>query len=228
MLGKILIGAYSLLSLVSPSVKADCLSKLDIGIAYAHVDILDEHKETAKELDIIAIRAELDYITDNGWYVKPIATYGEEKDGELFQASIAFGRYLPIFERVCVAPLIGVSYSKLNATIHRDFGPYGITKTRNRFRSWAPFVATEVTIKICQDLRLSILAQYAWSFTRSVIKDFDKFNSDSRGPNVGAMLEYDINKCWSANIGYGFNESLSKAKSGLRVHALKIGVGKWF
>ena len=71
------------------------------------------------------IRADLSYVFANGWLIKPTALYGKEKDGEITNLSIGFGRCIPICDSWIMTPTVGVTYTNMGANIHLDLGPLG-------------------------------------------------------------------------------------------------------
>lgn len=206
--------------------QAECLCKIDIGPAYAHIDVL-ESKNTVKELNMPAVRGDASLVVWNGWLFKPTITYGKESDGELVSYGAGVGRCIPIMDRIIITPTVGITYTDLSATIELDLGPMGEIKFRERFCSLAPYTGIEVILKVTPGFRICANAQYAWSHSKTKIKDLLSSHSDAEGPNYGFLLEYDLNCDWSVNLGGMYNESLSKEKNGIRGHGIKLGIARW-
>lgn len=221
------IALTSLFVLKGHSLQAKCMSKVDIGPAYVHIDVL-ESRNTVKELDLAAFRAEASLISEGGWYLKPFYLYGKGHDGELTSYGASIGRCIPIFGRLILTPQVGATYTDLHATFHADIGEVKKFKFQEKFKSLAPFVGIEAAIKLTKCWRLYASAQYAWSHSKTRVKDLITSKSDSEGPNYAAMLEYDLNECWSVNVAAAYNESLSKEKNGIRGHGIKLGIARWF
>ena len=223
----IIVVLSPLFTIIEHPLQAECMWKVDVGPAFAHIDVL-ESKRTIKKLDMPAARGDASLILGTGWCVKPTALYAKGGDGELFTAGIGAGRCIPICERVIVTPLVGVTFMNLTTPIHINYGPYGRLKFRERIRSIAPYGGVEVILKIAEGWRFCVSAQYAWSHAKTKIKDLLNSKSDAEGPNYGVLLEYDINCNWSVNVGAAYNLSLSREKDGLRGRGAKIGIARWF
>ena len=184
-----LLFSLGALALLHPSQShAKCLSKIDLGPAYIHLDVLHE-KQTIKELDMAGIRADFSAVFGNGWVIKPTALYGKAHDGELTAFGAGFGRCVPVMDCLILTPQVGLSYSNLNTTIHLDLGPMGEVKYRERFRALVPYVALEAIFKLAKDWRLCVTAQYGWSHSKTRVKELFSKKSDSEGPNFGVLLE---------------------------------------
>lgn len=225
---KVFFAAATLLNLI-PVHKAqgECMGKIDIAPAYIHVDVI-ESRNTIKELDMAGARLDLSFVIGKGWTIRPNAIYGKEKDGELISASIGFGRCIPCGERWVLTPLVGVGYTTLGTSIHIDLGEMGEHKFKERFEGYAPYLGLEVYYRIASNMRIVVNGQYAWSHSKTRVKHLFTSKSDAQGPSYGALFEYDLNSCWSVNIGGAYNESYSKEKDGIRARGLKLGLAHWF
>jgi hypothetical protein len=214
----------SSLFMVSQLAYSECLGKIEFAPAYIHVDVIED-KDTVKDLNMAGIRTDLNVVFGNGWVIKPSGIYGKENDGELWTASIGLGRCIPLQDRWVLTPSIGFSYTRMEASIELDLGDLGEVSFREKFEGYAPYIGLEVVYKISACVRFCINGQYAWSHTKTKVNDSE---SDGQGPSIGAMLEYDWDKCWSVNIGGAYNESFSREKNGLRAYGAKIGIVRWF
>ncbi|MFQ5729652.1 MAG: hypothetical protein ACE5GN_04765 [Waddliaceae bacterium] len=216
-----------LFTIMEHPLQAECMWKVDVGPAFAHIDVL-ESKQTIKKLDMPSVRGDASLILGTGWCVKPTILYGKARDGELVTFGVGVGRCLPICDRMIITPLAGVTYMNLTTSLHFDYGPYGKVKFRERIQSLAPYGGVEIILKIAKDWRLCASAQYAWSHAKTKIKNLLHSKSNAEGPNYGLLLEYDINCNWSVNVGAAYNLSLSREKDGLRGRGAKIGIARWF
>ncbi len=211
------------------SLNAAINGKAELAPTYVHVDVLQSNN-TVKDLDLAAIRGELSWIVWKGYYVKPMILYGTEDDGQILTTGLSIGRCIPLFDgRLTLSPQAGIAYTHLKATLHADFG-MGSFKLHEEFSGWAPGIGLEATYRICKGLRVSAGVLYAWSHSKTKIKEFPDLSdtSDSQGPSYSAMIEYDLNDCWSVNLGGAYNESFSKEKDGIRARGLKLGLARWF
>jgi len=214
--------------LCTSEVTADegCFNKVELAPAYVHIDMLESRK-TIKELDLAGIRGDLNLVIGKGWLLKANGLYGKEKDGELINYGVGFGRCLPLNNRWIVAPIVGVSYTKLDAAIHLDLGDY-VFSVSERFKGIAPYAGLELHYKVSSRCRICASAQYAWTYSETNFRDFFKTKSDSEGPSYGLLVEYDLNQCWSVNVGAAYNENFSREKNGIRGRGVKLGVARWF
>lgn len=206
---------------------SDCLGKVELAPAYIHIDVI-ESRNTIKELDMAGVRADISYVFEDGWMIKPSALYGKEKDGEIVNFAFGFGRCIPINKKWIITPTGGVTYTNMGTSIHLDLGAMGEVDFRERFKAIAPYVGMEVIYNIAPCWRICANAQYSWSRSKTEIKNLLTEKSNAEGPAYALLVEYDITKCWSVNIGGAYNESYSKEKNGIRARGGKIGIVRWF
>lgn len=204
-----------------------CLGKIDVGPAYVHLDVIED-KETVKDLDLPAVRADMCLCSANGYTLKPMILYGKSHDGELLSYGGSLGRCIPFGKVLIINPQVGATYTLLHTSIHLDLGGLGQIKFQEKFRSIAPYLGLEIYIEFAEHWRLCVSGQYAWSFSKTKIKDLLTCNSNSEGPAYGLLLEYDFACNWSVNVGAAYNESMSKEKNGLRGRGIKLGLARWF
>ncbi|MGA8164501.1 MAG: hypothetical protein WB791_05680 [Waddliaceae bacterium] len=205
---------------------AGCNNKVDVGLAYVHLDIL-ESNQTIKELNMPGIRGDATMISDTGWCLKSFALYAKH-DGTLFNYGTAVGKCFPFFDIVVITPLSGISYTDLTTSIGVDLGEMGKIKSKETFHAIAPYVGVEVVIGISSKWRLCGTAQYAWSHSKTKIKELLHSKSHSKGPIYALLLEYDLYACCSINLGAAYNASLSEEKHGIRGRGAKVGIAYWF
>lgn len=230
MTNNFLITAFAITSffmVTESKAQGECLGKVELAPAYIHIDVI-ESRNTIKELDMAGVRADMSYVFDGGWIIKPSAMYGKEKDGEITNFGIGFGRCIPIHKKWIITPTAGVAFTNMGTSLHFDLGAMGEVHFRERFKGVAPYLGMEVIYNISPCWRICANAQYAWSHTETEIKHYFTYESNSQGPSYALLVEYDISKCWSVNIGGAYNESYSKEKSGIRARGGKIGLVRWF
>lgn len=204
--------------------------KVEVAPAYLHLDII-EGNHTRSQLDMAAIRSDAVVIIGEGWNVRPNIMWGKN-GGEFFTTGIGFGRCIPFREKFIFTPLVGVTYSQLLTSLRLTFPDIGTLTWNERFEATAPWVGLEACYIITPCWRLTGQAQYAWSRSHTVIKhngtEIVNAHDDSQGPNFGLLLEHDLNKNWSVNVGMGWNLSLSRDKNGIRGRGTKVGLVRWF
>ena len=127
-------------------------------------------------------------------------------------------------------PLTGVNWGwlKTKLEIENPFNPLANIDLTEKFRSISPYVAFEASYTFCPGWRVVGNIQYAWSRTHTTIEPFIKDTSHSEGFSYSGMIEYDLNPCWSVNLGALYNQSLTKEKHGLRGWGCKLGLAYWF
>lgn len=210
------------------SLQAETRGKLDIGPAFIHIDILESGR-TVKRMDMIGVRSDLSYLLYQGLYIKPVLLYGNggSAKGGIFSGSLGLGYYLPLREKLSIAPSFGFTYSHLWTKI--DVEPLQLVGLREKFISWAPYVGLDLYINFRPDRRVCFGAQYAWSWTKTSIRHLVKNDkSHSEGFAYSFLFEQDINNRWSINLGVAYNLTLTKEKHGLRGTGIKAGIVHWF
>lgn len=219
----------SLFTLCYQSIEAQCSGKVDIGPAYVHVDIL-EHGHTVKRLDMGAVKADATIVPLKDYFpglcLKPTVLYGSGH-GDLLTTGIGIGHFIPINDNICFTPSLGYSYTDLRARINlREFNLFNL---KEKFRSNAFYLCIEGHYKFWECWRVCGQIQYAWSHTHTTISSLPgKQRSNAKGFNYAAMIERDINDCWSIHVGVAYNESLTNERHGLRGYGTKVGIAYWF
>ncbi len=220
----LLMAFLSILSFFKQSLHAEIKGRLDAGPTYAHIDVLESGK-TIHRMDMPAVKGEAAINFYKGFCLKPNFIYGSN-NGSLFNAGIGLGYYIPLTEYVCITPTVGWAYADIRT--HIDLPMFGLFHVKERFRSYAPYLSLELTIKFTKCWRMTALYQYSWCRTHTTINHLVSNKSHSDGPNYGLMIERDINEDWSIYVGGAYNISLSKEKHGLRAYGAKIGIVRWF
>lgn len=238
MLKKILLLiTTSLCVFYSSAVSAEVNGKLDIGPAYVHIDVLN-FGHTSHSMDMAAVRADLYYRFLKCFVIKPnfLYAHGHKKDMAV-NGGFGLGAIYPVTEYFTVTGLVGINWGYLTSDYLGEYpvpqieGLFVKLDTHERFRSTSPSLGLELSYTICKGIRITGQYQYVWATTFTKLKtDQFKVNdkSHSQGPNYGLMLEYDINDCFSVNIGGAYNISLSKEKHGIRAAGVKVGFAWWF
>lgn len=226
MLHKFILAALTILGLLQQPLEAKVWGKVELSPAYVHLDILEKNN-TIQKIDMPAVRFDALIIFCDGWCVKPLVMYGKNK-AELTTAGIGIGHCIPFWECFYFTPSVGVTYTNMTTKFHLHHPIAGHLEFHERFRSVAPYLCVELTYSIRTNMRVTGSFQWSWSRTHTVIKHLLDDKSNSNGPNYGLQFEYDLNKCWSVNIGGAYNESLGKTKDGIRAWGGKIGFARWF
>lgn len=224
------------------TVEGQCSAKLDLGIAYVHLDNLT-NGHTTHSADLAALRADVNLKLFKGLIVKPTVLYGASNpfhvnsEDSLFASAITVGHCVPITEKFMVQPNVGYTYTRMKTIFNGstttvdpflgviDIHFHGIKQS---FRSNGPSVGIEGYYFFTPSFRASVSFQYIWSKTDAEIQGLFNDKSHTQGPSYSGMLEYDINECWSVNVGAAYNISLTKEKHGLRVAGAKVGIARWF
>lgn len=225
---KFLITLLLSLFILSDHLNAETQGKLEVAPAFMHIDILESGR-TVKRMDMWGVRADFSYFLYKGLYIKPVVLYGNggAAKGGLFSSSLGLGYCIPLEKRFLISPSVGFTYSHLWTKI--DFAPLQLTHLRERFKSWAPYVAVDLYYTFTPTWRVCAGVQYAWSWTRTSIQKLVKNDkSRSQGFAYSILLEHDLNDQWSVNIGAAYNLTLTKEKHGLRGTGFKAGVVRWF
>lgn len=222
----------AVLSLACPSLASAVCGKIDVGPAYAHID-LQNHGHTEKQLDLPAVRASATIANNQGWCIKPTVLYGKHK-GEVTSVSIGFGRCCPLSRSLTISPTIGLGYTDLNA----DFHPVAKLKAHETFRSISPYICLDFAYTFRPCWRVNGYVQYSYSFCDNHFKTHDptliqifgnrhiKDKSHALGPDFALELEHDISKCWSLNFAVLYKWSL-RNRDGIVGRGCKIGIVRW-
>jgi hypothetical protein len=218
--------------------------KVDAGAIYAHIDVLNfGHTDHVCDMGGIKADSAILLVDGYGFALKPNIILAGNNDSYLFVESIGLGHCTPITcitKDLVVTPSVGVQFTQFKTEFEHTRN--GIFDVHESFSSISPYVALEVCYTFCTNWRICGMVQYAWSRTHTTIKgtlnnpfiapipiDFkDRSKSNTEGPSYSAMLEYDVTKKWSVNIGATYNISLSHEKHGLRGYGVKLGTAYWF
>lgn len=222
-----ILALVTLLCFVKQGANAECKGKVDLGAVYLKVDVIESGK-TDKTVNMGGLRGDAAILFYKGFCFKPnfIAAWGKEND-QFYTGSLAIGHYIPINEQICLLPTIGFNAFEMRSTLKiRQLGVHEDYK--EQFNSTAPFIGLDITYTINDAFLLTAVLQYAWSRTNTHVDTLFDAKGHSAGPNLGLLLDYTLNKCWSINAGFGYNSSLSKEKHGLRVVGGKVGIAYWF
>lgn len=224
----------SLFAFVMPSYGEIC-GRIDAAPAYVRVDVL-ESGHTVKTLNMCAFRTDATIVLNKSWglCIKPSFLYGKGQHGELGSGGAGIGFCCPFKECFSVTPYVGCTFTNLNTRINipvPDFPDVVLKDVREKFTSSSPYLALELSYTFLKCWRICVTYQYSWSRTHTTLElpiGKMKFKSHSAGPTYSALIERDLNKHWSVNIGAAYNISLSKEKHGLRGMGVKFGTSYWF
>lgn len=216
--------------LMSSSLAAEIWGKADFAPAFVHVDVLESNK-TVKRMNMIAFKGDATIIVWKGVCLKPTLLLGTGGGG-IASGGLGIGHCTPINDWLCVTPSAGCLLTHLHTKIKVHHPLAGEIHFKEKFRSISPYISLEVTVKFAEKWRVCAQYQYSWSSTRTKLSDgpisIPEFKSHSDGASYAAMIEYDVTKCWSIQLGGAYNISLSKEKHGLRGYGGKLGVAYWF
>jgi hypothetical protein len=214
-------------SFLKQRISAEVCGKIDAGPTYVHIDVLESGK-TIKRIDMGAIKGDSSILVWKGLCLKPFFLYGCQGNSQVFSGGLGIGHYTPLNKKLSVTPSFGAVYTDFKTVIHLSPIPDLRLHLKERFRSIAPYLSFEASYCFLPGWRLVALYQYAWSRTRTTIKNLGSDKSHSYGPNYGLMIEHDFNANWSISLGGAYNISLTKEKHGLRAYGARIGIAYWF
>lgn len=205
--------------------------KIDVGPTALRVELMDCGKRHHK-MDMYGYRLDACWIIKDGWCVKPVMLMGWG-EGSLYTLSCAFGRCIPLCdEKIIITPNVGYSWSYLKTevdiTIPTEYGPYTLENIEEKFRGTSPFIGIDVLLNLSKCWRVCGSLQYGWSRSWTKLEGIHTCHSNSKGPTYGFLIERDLNKKCSINLGFGYNCAYSKDKSGLKGKGAKLGFVYWF
>lgn len=225
------------------SIEAIC-GRADVGAVYAHIDIL-QSEHTVHRMDVGGVKADATIVLFEGlgFALKPNVILTGSDNGNLFIEGIGFAHVTPLWNCLYLTPSVGVQFTQLKT--HFDNEELGLEHIHEHFHSISPYLALEISYTFCERWRICGMYQYSWSRTHTTIKWPKEFlqspiammfpdtfqkrsSSNTQGPSYSAMIEYDITKKWSVNLGAAYNKSLSREKHGLRGYGIKLGTAYWF
>lgn len=242
---------------LTSALSAEIRGKIDLGPAYAHVDVLESGK-TVKAMHMGALKGDATILFWKGLGVKGgfLAASGQ---GDLFSYNVAVANYTPLkdiikcfrgnsscssnvffnqAERITLIPSVGVTFTYMST--HINLKEQMLHHLKERFRSSSPYIALELYYKINCDWTIMAMYQYAWSRTHTKITTTRRTHSPfisgkihgdhghSDGPNYTLGVDYTINDHWSVNAGAAYNITLSHEKHGLRGYGFKVGSSYYF
>jgi hypothetical protein len=215
---------FILLFLLSHSVYAGCNGRVDIGPAYASIDMLESGK-TTRTLNLRAVKGDATLIVWDGLCLKPSFLLADGK-ATLKSGSIGIGYVIPICDNFCITPSYGVTETRFQS--HIDFANYGLFHLKEKFVSRGQYISLDASWTFADHWRLYGMAQFCWSHVRTKIGSFPTAKNKTEGPNYALAIERDINKQFSISLAAGYNLSLSKEKHGLRGKGIKLGLAYWY
>jgi len=211
----------------TPSLKAECIGKIDLGAVFLHVDVLESNK-TIKAVNMPGVRADASILIWKGLCLKPSILYAQNGNTDTLTGGCGLGFYIKLDDQFCITPSLGCNFTEFNTTIKYPITEFFSLNLKERFRSVSPYGALEATFTFVPGWRATILGQYVISRTHTKITDFGSTTSRPKGPNYALILEADINEHWSINIAGAYNLSLTKEKHGLRAYGGRLAVAYWF
>lgn len=201
-----------------------CTSKIDVGPAYVHIDML-ESGHTRRKLDLYAGRVDATFLIWKGLCIKPSAMFAGG-EATLNTGSLGLGFCYPVTPKISITPSFGVTGTYFKAGT--SFPQFGLYHLHEKFKSWGGYICLEGSWTFYPKWRLCGTFTYVWSKVKTTVKPLFSSNDHSKGPSYALQLERDINANWSCSIAGAYNISLSKEKHGLRGAGAKIGVAYWY
>ncbi len=205
------------------SLQAACKGKLDVAPTVMRLDVL-EFGRTVDKLDLGGFRIAGDYFLWRNVLARGTILVGRG-DAELEAYTAGLGVCLP-YKKFYFTPYAGMTYTNFRSCI--DIKQFGLFDLKQHFTGYGPYIALDAQYCFTPTFRMGAGIFYGWSRTKTVVKPFPSAKSSSKGPNYTFMIEKDLSKQWSINIGAGLNRSLDREKHGLKGKGLKIGVTRWF
>lgn len=205
------------------SLEAVCQGKLDVAPTVMRIDVL-EFGKTVKKLDIGGFRVAGDYFLWRNVLARGTVIVGRG-DAELESYTAGLGVCLP-YKKFYFTPHAGLAYANFRS--HINIPAFQLYHLKQHFTGFGPYIGLDAQYCFTPTFRMGAGFMYGWSRTKTVVKPFPNAKSSSKGPNYTIMLEKDLCKEWSLNIGAGLNRSLDRQKHGLKGKGLKIGVTRWF
>ena len=204
------------LLLLSSYLSAGCDARVDIGPAFASIDMLESGK-TVRTYNLGAIKGDA-AVVYQGFAIKPSFLYADGK-ANLTSGSVGLGFCIPVIEDVYVTPSYGFTETRFKSKIEK-------------FTSHGQYVALDVSWSFIKGWRVYGMAQWCWSRVHTTLYFPFGTNillkSHCKGPNYAIALEHDISDQFSVSLAAGYNTSLSKEKHGLRGKGVKLGLVYWW
>ena len=208
-------------------INAETCGKIEAGPVYLHVDVL-ESGHTVKKVNMPGVKVDGSYLIWKGVCVKPTILYAGKGATQVMSCGFGVGHYTPLTKQISVTPSIGLTYTLFKTTFHIPIQPEYVLHLKENFHSYSPYIGLDISYCFCQGWRVVGMYQYAWSYSRTVIRGQKTTISHPMGSNYGLLVEYDLNNKWSINLGAAYNISLTKEKHGLRGYGVKLGFAYWF
>lgn len=197
--------------------------KIDIAPSFLKVNIVESGK-TIDTHHMRGVRGGLDYFIWKALLFRgtALAAWG---DAEFQTYTAGLGACLP-YKKFYFTPTVGVTYSRYKTKF--DYLPFSLYNLTQRFESLGPYTGLDIQWCITNRFRVGAGVQYSWSRTSTKIKPIlPKTKGHSKGPTWSVLLERDITKKLSVNIGAAYNRSLSHEKHGIKGQGIKVGLTYW-
>lgn len=217
----------------SSTISAAPKGKIDAGPAYLEADI-KANGATVKTMEMYAfsVNGTILFMHDlclgtnlfDGVCLKPKLTVASG-EGELWNAGIGLGYYLPVTDWLTVIPNGGITFGELETKT--DIPPFGLFNINQTFQSKSPYVGVDVSLTFGSWLVTGVY-QYAWSNTRTITGSVARTRTESTGSNYALQIDYYITDCWSVNAGLAHNLARDKERNGIEITGGRLGVGYTF
>jgi hypothetical protein len=215
--------------------------KLELGPAYMHIDMLSDGVIRNK-LDLYGMQANASVIVWKGATFKLGGIYGRN-DGQVNSLSFAAGWTIPLEVygwKFYITPNGGytIGYLRGNTDLDARFIPLNGIRVKQAFHNKTPFVGIDITSVISEKWTTTTVIQYGW--TRSKVTwdnpavmgvsmiPANGQTTESRGFNLGSVVDYWVTENWSINLAVGTQHSRGKEKDATKAFGGRIGVGYYF
>jgi hypothetical protein len=194
----------------------ECCGKLDAGLAYVRVDVLESGR-TVHTMDMFAVRADGAYRICLGLCAKPSFLYAKSSgDQQLITGALGFGFCVPVVKRFTITPGVGLGLGYMSAEFNKSlFIPTlsasnlysfsdGITiplHIKEKFHSYSPYVFLEATYNFIENARICVNVQYAWSHTHTLFKVHNAIDSMG-GPGFDFLNGWKHSKSKTEGFNY--------------------------
>lgn len=213
-----------LLLCIASTAQGECKGRIDLGPAFASVDMLESGK-TKRTLNLWGIKGDATLQIWQGLCIKPSFLCVDGK-ANLNSGSIGIGFCIPLSSTLSITPAIGFTETQFKSRI--DFPHWGLFHLREKFLSRGIYASIDGCWSFAEKWRLYALFQYSGSYVRTTIRPLAITKAHVKGPNYAAAIERDLASNLSLCLALGYNLSLSKEKHGLRGKGIKLGLVYWF
>lgn len=201
-----------------------CKGKIDVAPTYLRMTFVNDGLKT-EEYDLKGGRAALDYFLWKALLFRGTAI-GAWDGANFHMYTAGLGLCLP-YKQFFFTPTAGVTMSYF-----KDYNRIPVTSeiiidAKTTFKSMGPYVGLDIQWCLCDTWRIGGGFQYSWSYTHTKIENIMRSTEHSAGPSWSFIVEHDLNKKWSVNLGGAINRSLNHERNGIKGQGVKLGLTYW-